>query len=251
VTTPDRPDDVLVRARDLALSYDDEPVVRGLDLEVRRGDFWVLLGPNGSGKTTFVRALLGIVEPSAGTLWLHRELARRDRIGFVPQRCELNPALPTTVREFVCLGLVGIRTTPGDRTARLAEALGRVGLAGLARADYWALSGGQRQRALVARALVRRPSLLVLDEPTNHLDYHAEESLLRDLIAMNRDARITVILVTHDVALADAHATHVALFRDGGASAGTRALLRDAGVLASHATSPGAAAGPGAATEAS
>jgi ABC-type Mn2+/Zn2+ transport system ATPase subunit len=235
-------DDVLLRASDLGLSYGERPVLAGVSLEIRRGEFWVLLGANGSGKTTFLRAILGILEPSAGTLWPHPDLASRDRIGFVPQACELNPALPTTVREFASLGLVGIRASRAERTERLEEALARVGLAGLARADYWSLSGGQRQRALVARALVRRPSILVLDEPMNHLDYYAEESLLRDLLEMNRSAGITLLVVTHDVALAEAHATHVALFRDGTAVTGDRDLLQRAGVCAPqrHEHGPGA-----------
>jgi ABC-type Mn2+/Zn2+ transport system ATPase subunit len=230
----DERDEVLIRARDLVLAYGERPVLSGVSLEIRRGEFWVLLGSNGSGKTTFLRALLGILPPAAGSLWLHPELASRDRIGFVPQRCEINPTLPTTVREFVSLGMVGIRATGSDRSRRLAEALERVGLGRLDAADYWSLSGGQRQRALVARGLVRRPSILVLDEPMNHLDYLAEESLLRDLLEMNRAAGITLLVVTHDVALAEAHATHVALFRDGTAEAGDRELLRQAGVCALH-----------------
>lgn len=205
----------LLRAAGLRLAYDARDVLRGATLEVRRGEFWFLLGSNGSGKTTFLRALLGIVTPRDGDLWLSPELHGHQGIGFVPQHCDINPSLPTTVREFVSLGLVGLRVPRAQRPARIARALERVGLALLIGQDYWSLSGGQRQRALVARGLVREPALLVLDEPMNHLDPEAEESLLRDLVKLNRNDGLALLLVTHDVAMAERHATHIATFRAG------------------------------------
>lgn len=219
--------DVLVRAQSLELAYGAIPVLRDASLEVRRGDFWFLLGGNGSGKTTFLRALLGIVPPRAGSLWLSPELHGRQGIGFVPQHCAINPSLPTTVREFVSLGLVGLAVPRAEQPARLARALDRVGLASLVEHDYWSLSGGQRQRALVARGLIREPVLLILDEPMNHLDPDAEETLLRDLVELRARQRLALLLVTHDVAMAERHATHVATFAHGHVSA-RRPLAREA-----------------------
>jgi len=209
------PDDVLVRTDALDLAYGAHLVVRGASIEVRRGDFWFLLGGNGSGKTTFLRALLGILPPRGGSLWLSPELHGRQGIGFVPQHCAINPSLPTTVREFVSLGLVGLSVAPGERPARLARALERVGLGPLVERDYWSLSGGQRQRALVARGLIREPALLILDEPMNHLDPDAEEALLHDLLELRARQRLALLLVTHDIAMAERHATHVATFAGG------------------------------------
>jgi ABC-type Mn2+/Zn2+ transport system ATPase subunit len=212
----DEPDEApLLRATHLHLAYGARDVLRDATLEVRRGEFWFLLGGNGSGKTTFLRALLGIVEPRAGSLRSSPALHGRAGIGFVPQHCDINPSLPTTVREFVSLGLVGLRVPRADRPARVMRAIERVGLGALARRDYWSLSGGQRQRALVARGLVREPLLLILDEPMNHLDPDAEESLLEDLVTLNRRDRLALVLVTHDVAMAERHATHVATFAQG------------------------------------
>lgn len=205
----------LVRVAGLDLAYGAAHVLRDATLEVRRGEFWFLLGGNGSGKTTFLRALLGVVPPRAGILALSPALHGRQGIGFVPQHCAINPALPTTVREFVSLGLVGLTVPRRERAARLERALERVGLAALLSRDYWSLSGGQRQRALVARALVRDPELLILDEPMNHLDPDAEEMLLHDLLGLHRGGRLALLLVTHDVAMAERHATHVATFGDG------------------------------------
>jgi len=218
-------DDILLAANRLTLGYGGAPVLREVDLRVRAGEFWFLLGPNGAGKTTLLRAVLGALPPAAGQLALHPSLDDRTALGFVPQRCTPNPILPTTVREFVGLGLVGLTLDGRERQARLAWALAHAGLAGLERRSYWALSGGQRQRALVARALVRRPRLLILDEPTNHLDFLIEEAILALLAALQRDERTAILFVTHALHVAERYATHVALFHGGTVESGPAAEL--------------------------
>jgi ABC-type Mn2+/Zn2+ transport system ATPase subunit len=209
----------------LSLGYGRHTVLSGVDLEVREGEIWFLVGPNGSGKTTLLRAMLGLLPPRSGSLHRDPERASRRNTGFVPQRCDLNPSLPTTLGEFVRLGAVGLHLSAGDLEDRLQTALGQVGLGGLSRADYWSLSGGQRQRALVARALVRRPRLLILDEPTNGLDLAAEEALLHFLVSLNRNEGVTLIFVTHDLRTAASHATHVALFGPERVEAGPRGII--------------------------
>jgi len=207
--------DVLIRAEGLALGYGREPVLRGVDLAVHPGEHWFLVGPNGAGKSTFVRALFGMVAVAAGRLWIDPVRAGRARFGFVPQRWTLNASLPATIRELVVLGLVGLRLDRTARAARVARALEEVGLGGRERHDFWSLSGGQRQRVLVARALVREPSVLVLDEPEGGLDLAAEQRLL-DLLRDVRHARgVTVLHVSHDLASVRRYATHVALFAEG------------------------------------
>ncbi len=223
--------EIVLKATGLSLAYGGRVVLENVNLEVRQGEFCFFLGPNGSGKTTLIRAILGILRPRAGQLWLHENLARRERIGFVPQRCDLNPTLPTTVREFVLLGLVGIQATTKEQTERLERALARVGLEGMARRDYWSLSGGQRQRALVARALVRYPSLLILDEPTNGLDLSTEDMFLRLLAKLNQGENLTLLFVTHDVAIAARYATDIALFHSGTLESGTREKMLDRDTL--------------------
>lgn len=223
--------EVILRATGLSLSYGRRVVLEDVNLEVRHGEFFFLLGPNGSGKTTLIRAILGILRSRAGRLWLNPHLARLDQIGFVPQRCDLNPTLPTTVREFVLLGLVGIQATTKQQTERLEWALARVGLEGMARRNYWSLSGGQRQRALVARALVRYPSLLILDEPTNGLDLSTEDMFLRFLAKLNQGENLTLLFVTHDVAIAARYATDIALFHSRTVESGTREKMLDRDTL--------------------
>lgn len=223
--------DVIVRATALTVGYAGRTVLDSVTVECRKGEFWFFIGPNGSGKTTLIRTMLGILRPLGGQLWLHPNLASREGIGFVPQRCDLNPALPTTVREFVTLGLVGIRLATNQETERLEWALDKVGVTGMAGRDYWSLSGGQRQRALVARALIRRPDLLILDEPTNGLDLSTEDSFLRLLADLNQTEHLTLVFVTHDIAVAARYGTHLAFFRSGCVESGPCDQLLNRAVL--------------------
>jgi ABC-type Mn2+/Zn2+ transport system ATPase subunit len=215
-------DDALISAHGLALGYGDQAVLRDVSLVVRPGEFWCWLGPIGCGKTTLLRGLLGLLPPRAGTLALAPHLTDHARIGYVPQRGELSDALPTTVRELVTLGLVRSHVPRAARAEAVRSALARVGLAPLAERSFWSLSGGQRQRALLARALVREPELLLLDEPTEGLDVATHEALLATLAALRRIRRIAIVVVTHRHEIARAHADHVARFADGRVAAGPR-----------------------------
>jgi ABC-type Mn2+/Zn2+ transport system ATPase subunit len=210
----------LLRTEGLHLGYGRLPVLQDVNLEVRPGEFWFFLGPNGAGKTTLLKGLLGEIRPQQGRILTDAGVFRRDNLGFVPQRCDLNPTLSTTVQEFVLLGLVGLRANRQDREAHLSWALDKVGLAGMAGKNYWSLSGGQRQRALVARALVRRPGILFLDEPTKGLDLAAEDALMQALAGLNRQESLTMLFITHDLTLAARYASHVALFHSGQVEAG-------------------------------
>ena len=171
----------MIDAIDLSKRCGRTVAVRRAAFGAPDGAITTLLGGNGSGKTTFLHALLGIVPPRGGRLWLNPELHGRQGIGFVPQHCAINPSLPTTVREFVSLGLVGLPVERSERPARLMRALQRVGLDSLVERDYWALSGGQRQRALVARGLIREPALLILHHDVAAVQVEADRRAHRDL----------------------------------------------------------------------
>ena len=213
----------LLRARGLALGYHGDVVLRDVDLEIRAGETWYLVGANGSGKTTFLRAALDLIPPRAGRLERDATRCRGARVGFVPQTERIGSALPTTVREFVSLGFAASDVPRGERRARLAWALARTGLTGLARRDFAALSGGQQQRTLLARALVRRPQLLALDEPTEALDAASEQEFLATLDELQQaDPSLTLVIVTHELDLAAERASHLALFHEGRVLAGPR-----------------------------
>lgn len=204
-------EDSICSAENLRLGYGARVVLDAVNLRIGAGDYWFLVGPNGHGKTTLLSGLMGRLRPLAGTLTRRGAFARPECIGFVPQQCGANPTLPTTIREFVGLGLVGLNAPAAQRRQRLAWALEAVGLAGKERHDLWSLSGGQRQRALVARALIRRPSVLVADEPTAGLDLSVETALYESLADLNRREGLTVLLVSHDLTVAARYASHVAL----------------------------------------
>jgi ABC-type Mn2+/Zn2+ transport system ATPase subunit len=207
--------DIILDVKGLSLSYGQKSVLKDVDLQVRAGEFWFFLGPNGTGKTTLIKAFLGVLKPQQGEIRFHPEYADRRSVGFVPQRLDLNPTLPTTVREFVTLGLAGIPVSGQEREARLARALEKMGMTGLRMKSYWSLSGGQRQRALVARALIRRPKLLIADEPTKDLDFTAVQGLMQSLTDLNREDGLTIFFITHDLDIAFHFCTHTALFLEG------------------------------------
>ncbi|MER7410494.1 metal ABC transporter ATP-binding protein [Streptomyces cacaoi] len=194
-----------VTLRGATAALGGRPVLRGIDLTVERGETVALLGANGSGKSTTIRAVLGQVPLTGGSLELFgTPLARfRDwrRIGYVPQRSTAAAGVPATVREVVSAGrLARRRFRPlgsADKTA-VREALELVGMADRARDPVEALSGGQHQRVLIARALAAAPELLVMDEPLAGVDVASQEVLaqtLRDQVAQGT----SVLLVLHEL----------------------------------------------------
>lgn len=187
----------LVRFDRVTLGYGREPVLAGLSFVIPENDFLGFVGPNGSGKTTIIRALLGTLAPLAGTITKVPGL----RFGYVPQRDHVDSLYPLTVADVVIMGRydripIGRRPTEADRE-KVRQALEQVGIPDLARRRLAGLSGGQKQRTLIARALVGEPSVLVLDEPTTGMDLVSTTQILgliRDLHAIRR---LTVVMVSH------------------------------------------------------
>ncbi|MEU6850637.1 ATP-binding cassette domain-containing protein [Actinacidiphila alni] len=197
------------------------PVLRGIDLAVARGEVVALLGANGSGKSTAVRAVIGQVPLTGGTLELFGTPLRRfrqwARIGYVPQRTTAAGGVPATVREVVSAGrLARTRLRPTGRADRAAvdRAIATVGLADRARDSVDALSGGQHQRVLIARALAAEPELLIMDEPMAGVDLASQQILaatLRDQVA----AGATVLLVLHELGPLESLIDRAVVLRDG------------------------------------
>ena len=211
--------DIVLQTTNLSVGYGNFVVLGRINLTIRTGELWFVLGRNGAGKTTLLQTLLGLLKPQTGRLYRHIP----NGVGFVPQRCDINPTLPITVREFVGLGLVGTGLNRATRREYLDRALSMLDLDQLVQKNYWTLSGGQRQRALVARALVRRPALLILDEPTNNLDLTAENDFLQTLTDIHRQENNTCLFVTHNLGIAERHATHIGLVAQGTLIAGPKA----------------------------
>jgi zinc transport system ATP-binding protein len=197
-------DNSIITMEQVRFSYDTDAVLEDATFSVSRGDFACIVGPNGGGKTTLVKLLLGLLRPDAGTVRVLGRGPRQacSRIGYMPQQVAIDPRFPATVLETVLLGRLG-KTRPfgpyRKRDREIArEALDSVGLADLARRNIGTLSGGQRQRALIARALAVEPELLLLDEPASNLDLRIGEELYALLAELNRS--ITVVVVSHDLA---------------------------------------------------
>lgn len=230
-----RPNEVaagpIIEALNLSVGYGRRCVVRDVCMTVNRGDFWFLLGPNGEGKTTFFRTLLGVLKPFDGVIRRCPEFDERGFVGFVPQRSLWNRTLPTTVSEFITLGLAGLHLSRREINERVESSLARVGLIEAVGRNWWSLSGGQRQRVLVARALARRPRLLLVDEPTNGLDPAAKGTLLRSLAAIRDAQETTILFITHELRLAAVFASHVALFHEGKVEVGSKEHLLTAARL--------------------
>jgi zinc transport system ATP-binding protein len=180
--------DVLLAARGIRFARAKRTILEGIDLDLAPGQIVTLIGPNGAGKTTLVRILLGLERADGGTITRRPGL----RIGYAPQRFDRDPAIPMTVARFLAIG--GPHTS-----AEAAAALNEVGAARVIGQQLSELSGGELQRVVLARALLRKPDLLVLDEPVRGVDY-AGEAELYDLIGRIRDARgVGILLVSHDL----------------------------------------------------
>jgi zinc/manganese transport system ATP-binding protein len=194
-----------VRLRGARLAYGPRVLWDSLDLDIAPGEFLALLGPNGSGKTSLLRVLLGLQPLSAGTVAIHGRPVRRGHriVGYIPQQRALDPTLTLRGRDLVGLGLDGHRWGFGlpsaRRRARVLEALDAVGARHYADAPVGLLSGGEQQRLRVAQALVGDPDVLLCDEPLLSLDL-AYQQLVSGLIdARRRTARTAVLFVTHDI----------------------------------------------------
>jgi ABC-type Mn2+/Zn2+ transport system ATPase subunit len=214
----------LIKLRDVSLGYDGRVVLGRLSFAVEYGECLALVGPNGAGKTTLLRGILGLIAVLAGHIEYGFDRSTSPP-GYVPQRETLDPIFPLTVLEVVLMGTYGrlALLQPVRRRQRqlAADCLQRVGLAELADRPFWAVSGGQKQRVLIARALAVEPNLLVLDEPTAGIDPGAATAIM-DLIAqLNRDQRLTVVLVSHHLRLVRSLVHAVVWVEDGYASKGT------------------------------
>jgi zinc transport system ATP-binding protein len=211
-----------VRLDGVAFGYrSGQPVLRDIDLSVDRGEFVAVAGPNGGGKTTLLRILLGLERPDAGTALLFGEPAhafsRRATLGYLPQRAQVGIAAPVTVRELVAAGRLAAGGLFGPLRRRdraiVDDAIDRVGLGPLVRRPVATLSGGQQQRAFIAKALAAEPSLLVLDEPTTGVDAEAQETLAALLDRLHRELEVTVVYVSHEFGAVERFVQRLVLVR--------------------------------------
>jgi zinc transport system ATP-binding protein len=201
--------------RGVSFCFGHRPVVDEVDLDIYEHDFLGIVGPNGGGKTTLLKILLGLIAPHKGTVKVlgMSPADARTRLGYVPQYASFAMDVPVTVNELVMTGRLGHarlgrRYSALDRevTARVLEEMSLTPLAGR---EIRELSGGERQRVLVARALACEPEMLILDEPTANIDVTVERAFHERLMDLNK--RIPIVLVSHDLGFISAYLTRVVL----------------------------------------
>ncbi len=198
----------------VSFSYGHTPVLDNITFTLKQGDFLGMIGPNGGGKTTLLKLLLGILKPNKGRIYVLGETPHRARrrVGYVPQNTDVNTSFPVSVMDVAFMGRLalsrlGKRFSKKDRPV-VEEALRKVGMWNQRNTPIGQLSGGQRQRVLIARALVTEPEILFLDEPTAKVDPEFQNNIYGFLKELNGQA--TIVTITHDVGVISRYVKSVA-----------------------------------------
>jgi zinc transport system ATP-binding protein len=195
-----------IEIKDMSFSYGNTPVLDQVTFSVEEGDFLGIIGPNGGGKTTLMKLILGLLKPTSGSIRLFGKKvpSHKIKVGYVPQNTNYNIEFPITVEECVSLGLVGEK----KNKETIHHALERVQMIDYRAKRLGELSGGERQRVLVARSLVSSPRILFLDEPSSNIDSAGQENLFQLLYDLNKT--MTLVVVSHDLMALSNHIKSVA-----------------------------------------
>jgi len=193
----------VLEIKHLFFQYDSMLALEDVNVEIFQGDFVGIFGPNGGGKTTLLKLMMGLLRPKTGKVLLFGRPPEemRHRIGYVPQAIRFDRDFPISALEVVMMGMLRklswMGSYPANAKRKALDALERVGLVHKAKASFGSLSGGEAQRVLIARAIVDAPKLLILDEPTANVDTQAEQSIYAQLAELNQT--MTILMVTHDL----------------------------------------------------
>lgn len=185
---------VILRLSNVAMTRGQRQVLSDVNLGISQGDFLAVTGPNGGGKTTLIRIILGLLKPSSGKV---ERLQHNLRTGYLPQKSSIDSSYPITVREVITSGLLGCGHSKAHEQELTDRMLELVELTGHASKPIGALSGGQQQRALLGRAIISNPQLLVLDEPLSYVDKHFENKIYK--IIESLASRTTIVMVSHEI----------------------------------------------------
>src|SRR5690625_4226355 len=209
----------IIRLENITHTYGDKTVLKHVNLELKQGMFVGRVGPNGGGKTTLIKIILGLLKPDSVSVFLFNEpmsqFSNWNQIGFVSQKANaFNKGFPATVFEVVAMGLTAkigyFRFLTKKYKQKIYDAIEQVQLTNYINENIGNLSGGQQQRVFIARALVSNPKLLILDEPTVGIDYQNVDHFYSILHNLNKNNQLTLLLVTHDTGVMTEYATDIA-----------------------------------------
>ncbi len=207
-----RPGKSVIVIRDLSFSYGERLILENVNLVIHEREMIGIIGPNGGGKTTLLKLILGLLKPDRGSILVFGQPPEKvaHRIGYVPQHMQFDDRFPVSVLDVVLMGLAsrgGLGPLPGKMKEKALQTLDRVELSAYAHHPFAGLSGGQRQRVLIARALAGEPGMLLFDEPTANVDSRAGEKLYAILHQLNRE--MTILVVSHDIGFVNQQITSV------------------------------------------
>lgn len=203
----------IIEIKNLSFSYDKQVILENVNLSVQENDFLAIIGPNGGGKSTLLKLILGINSVKDGNILTFGELPKKNlaKIGYVPQNTNVNTDFPIKVIEVVLMGHIGSKRPifgyANEEKMCALGALAQVGMEDFANEKIGSLSGGQRQRVMIARALCAHPKILILDEPTASIDVEGQKQIYELLETLN--AYITIIVVSHDISVIMQYANKV------------------------------------------
>lgn len=200
----------LITIQNLTVKYESFTALKAVDFSLSKGEFVAILGQNGSGKTTLIQTLLGLKEPTSGTITLQEGL----RMGYLPQHYHnMDKNFPATVEEVVLsgalLGQKGVKRPKAEHRFFMEKHLEELEISHLKTRRIGTLSGGQQQRALLARALMTEPDVLIMDEPTSALDPAMRETFFELLTHLNHHHQVAILLITHDIGVASEYLKRV------------------------------------------
>lgn len=204
---------MIFECENVTLGYDNKLVTKDLSFNVDNGNYLCIIGENGTGKSTLIKTMLGLIKPLEGKIKINTEQQKKKGIGYLPQQTDSQKDFPASVWEVVLSGTLNSSHklpfyTKEDKSDALKN-MKRLGISDIKKSCYRELSGGQQQRVLLARALCATDNILILDEPVTGLDPAASKEFYDTVKELNEKEKVTVIMVTHDINNAIGYATHI------------------------------------------